>query len=451
VWHFSHYHVENCQAGYESALHLAVKAVFEQDRQLALPPCFVVRHETAREGNQSRVDKNATWSGVYEYLTDRNALVYERDLASVRIRGIAEISGRMMRFDRVEVEVADGNIRPDLVGYAGGRRINLEVAVTHFIEKVKLGRIRERGVPTLEIIIPPGIDPDWEVLRKLLHRPDDKYWRFNPLAEQKAEADYRCRLAADEKRRQREALLLQRAAEIKQRKAVIRETTFQPVAEVRLKRGSDNFYVRWNKANVNLSVYPYTESGAKDAARIARGVSGRFNRARFQWEFPANEALFLQLARAVKAAGATVGKFSLPQGIDAEEAFNAIADLAIPNSLTKTEATHPDRRFFRTRYGVTFRHANQSVTVRLGNTSISLRVDPFCSDDNLQSRIIELAKRFSGQYNYRLSQLEFSPGDARFFEIARAMRPEAVNDVCQLWHPDEMNTDDFLSQLGFTR
>ncbi|MCY1365253.1 hypothetical protein D9M69_520920 [compost metagenome] len=93
--------------------------------------------------------KHATWSGVYEYLTDRNALVYERDLASVRIRGIAEISGRMMRFDRVEVEVADGNIRPDLVGYAGGRRINLEVAVTHFIDKVKLGRIRERGVSKL--------------------------------------------------------------------------------------------------------------------------------------------------------------------------------------------------------------------------------------------------------------------------------------------------------------
>ncbi|CAN7751067.1 hypothetical protein LJR296_006630 [Cupriavidus necator] len=243
-------------------MHLAVKALLEADPQLALPTCFVIRHDT--EGSRTRESKDSTWSGVFEYVTGESEQVWSRDLASVHHRGIAELPGKMVRFDRVEVERAHGSIRPDLVGIVGERRINLEVAAAHFIDNEKLAKIRNLGVPTLEIVLPPSIDPDWEALRKILHSPDGKFWRFNPLAEQRAEADYQARQAArverrrrDEERREREAERMraqqqeemrarQQAAEVRKQKAVLREEALQEatyglVAEVVLRRERDSF------------------------------------------------------------------------------------------------------------------------------------------------------------------------------------------------------------------
>lgn len=464
VWHFSHYHGENCQAGYESALHLAVKALLEQDPQLALPTCMVVRHEIDKIGPRDK-SRQSTWSGAFEYVTDESEQAWARDLASVHDRGLAELPGRLVRFDRVEVEQTQGNIRPDLIAYVGDRRINLEVAVTHFIDEEKLGRIRKLGFPTLEIVIPPSLDPDWGTLRNLLHSPENKYWRFNPLAEQKAEADFEARRAARNEQRQRdaklqmreaemrreqrekEARLRQREAEIRQRKAALREGKYKLIAEVILHRGDDSFHLRWNKSNVNLSLYRISGTGVDVLSQVARGFAGTLNKAGLQWEFPTEESMFFRIASAVKAEGSTVGKFHLPEDMDSRAAFGAICDLLMP--VETVVGIQASVRRSAERYRVTYRYSDQFVSIVLDYTSISLRVVPYCHDEGLRDRIIEIARQLRGSYNKRTSVLEFPPVEANFFAIARAMRPDSANQVSHLVHPEGMRTFDVLLRLGF--
>ncbi|WP_367395143.1 competence protein CoiA family protein [Cupriavidus sp. Agwp_2] len=476
VWHFSHYRAENCQAGYESALHLAVKALLEADPQIALPTCFVVRHET--EGSRTRGSKDSTWSGVFEYVTGESEQVWARDLASVHHRGIAELPGKMVRFDRVEVERAHGSIRPDLVGIVGERRINLEVAVTHFIDNEKLAKIRDLAVPTLEIVLPPSIDPDWEALRKILHSPDGKFWRFNPLAEQRAEADYQARQAArverrqrdaerrrrDEERRQREAERMraqqqeemrarQQAAEVRKQKAVLREEALQEaiyglLAEVVLRRERDSFYVRWNQSTVNLSSDPPTSSGTLGVWKIGQAFSGRQYKGGF-WEFPPGESVFFQIVGAVKAEGALVERFSLPEGMDARASAQAIGFLLAPSHTGSNIGPHPARRSAVAPYCVIYRYGDQFATIALDNMSLTLRVVPPHPNDELQNRITEVFKRFRGQYNDRNRQLEFPPVEASFFAVASALRPATANHICRLFHPGNVKTGDVLRRLGF--
>ncbi|MGY2488224.1 competence protein CoiA family protein [Cupriavidus sp. CP313] len=70
VWHFAHHRAENCTAGYESALHMAVKWILAEVRRLFLAHCGVVRHPIPVNGLriQDR-NRNVTWFDVFEYAT----------------------------------------------------------------------------------------------------------------------------------------------------------------------------------------------------------------------------------------------------------------------------------------------------------------------------------------------------------------------------------------------
>lgn len=314
------------------------------------------------------------------------------------------------------------------------------------------------------------MDPDWEALRKLLHSPDGKFWRFNPLAEQRAEANYHARQAARDERRQRDDELRrheaermraqqqeemrarQQAADVRKRKAALREEALQEatyglLAEVVLRRERDSFYVRWNKSTVNLSADPRTSSGTLAICKIGQAFSGRQYKGGF-WEFPPDESTFFRIARAVKAEGAFVEKFSLPEGMDSGASARAIGYLLAPAN-TSTVVPQPARRSAGSPYCVIYRYGNQSVTIAVDNSSLTLRVVPIRPDDELQNQITEIYRRFRGQYNDRSRQLEFPPVEANFFAIASAMRPTTANHICRLFHPENVKTDDVLRRLGF--
>ncbi|MBV5336727.1 MAG: hypothetical protein J0653_01615, partial [Deltaproteobacteria bacterium] len=69
-------------------------------------------------------------------------------------RGVFPQKPLLIRFDSVTLEQTEGNIRPDIVGIARGRKLYIEVAVTHFIDDEKLKRLRARGTPTIELVVP---------------------------------------------------------------------------------------------------------------------------------------------------------------------------------------------------------------------------------------------------------------------------------------------------------
>lgn len=211
VWHFSHHNAEECTGGYESAIHLAVKKIIESERALFLPGCGVLRHPQAvdspvqsRTMFSARASENPTCFDVWEYSTKQTAEKLIRDHHGMDRFGFADIQAGRIEFDTVIAEKNEGDIRPDLIGVIGDRKLYIEVAVTHFIDEAKLAKIRSRGISTVEIVIPKMADMDWEKLREVvLTDSGNTFWRFNPKAEQRAEGSHQKRVKEAETRRER--------------------------------------------------------------------------------------------------------------------------------------------------------------------------------------------------------------------------------------------------------
>jgi len=175
VWHFSHINAEECDGGYESAMHLAVKKLIETERAVFLPACAVLRHPQAVDiPVQARTtltvhsDEKPTCFDVWEYSTRQTAAKLIRGIYGMERIGFCDIPARRIEFDTVIAEQNEGNIRPDLIGMVGNRKLYIEIAVTHFIDDVKLAKIRDRGISTVEIVIPPMDEMDWEKLREIV-------------------------------------------------------------------------------------------------------------------------------------------------------------------------------------------------------------------------------------------------------------------------------------------
>ena len=214
AWHFAHITESNCQAGYESAIHLAVKKIISEERSLLLPQCNVIRS----------FDKP-----TFEYVSPDIARAVEaNEYQNFERTGYARLPSCLVCFDEVHEEQAEGNIRPDLIGVVGGKRLYIEVAVTHFVDDEKRLRIRKRQTPAIEIQIPEPVNWNWsfERLRALcLQSTDSKVWVNNPRAETLAlesytakEARYQARLRESTERLNKRA-----AANLERKKALQRD------------------------------------------------------------------------------------------------------------------------------------------------------------------------------------------------------------------------------------
>lgn len=306
VWHFAHYRAENCAAGFESALHLAVKRILAEEKRLLLPHCGVVRHPIPIKGLpiQGR-DRNATCFDVFEY-TKANAKALASSYFKIPDWGTADLPGRLVSFDEVFAEKTEGDIRPDIIGVVDGRRIFIEVAVTHFIDKVKLRRIRDRGVATLEIVVPPTTSLDWEALRTIIvAEQSGKFWRFNPRAEQSAEASYAARVRATE------ALALERKS--------VYETRYKPILEVILRGRAGIVTVSLTPSFVTLK-WTSNRFGDYLEQTLRKRGNCHFNAYYGRWEFPPLESVFIDLAQELKT-----------------NSYLAVEQVRAPTALQKSE------------------------------------------------------------------------------------------------------------------
>jgi hypothetical protein len=135
--------------------------------------------------------------GIGEYLhegykyTD-NAAWHDDWLSKGSGKGISPSQPQMILFDSVQVEQTEGNVRPDIVGIAKGKKLYIEVAVTHLIDKEKLERLRKRGTPTIELVVPFAHteEVNWENLKHwLFSETIGKYWVLNFRVEKFADED----------------------------------------------------------------------------------------------------------------------------------------------------------------------------------------------------------------------------------------------------------------------
>jgi len=143
IHHFAHYKEGSCKGGIETALHLAAKEIVEKEKKLMLPPLKVTIPNECPAIILSQV--------------------------------------QMASFDRVEVEMTLDHIRPDLILYAGNKKLVVEIAVTHFVDDIKSEKIKQLGLSTIEIDLRSIKDgfTEKDLIALVIYSVDNKKWIYN--------------------------------------------------------------------------------------------------------------------------------------------------------------------------------------------------------------------------------------------------------------------------------
>lgn len=179
--HFAHHKSAECSTGLQTALHLAAKDIIARHGHLCLPgatgdfsftPAFWASFDFEAEPYQYELGYTDGYNGsTYEYNETELGLLSRYHFASQ----VADV-------EAVVLEKKTGDIIPDLLVTIGGRQVLVEVAVTHFVDAAKLEKIRNLGLPALEIDLSKVKReltlPELEDL--VVQQATHKKWLFNP-------------------------------------------------------------------------------------------------------------------------------------------------------------------------------------------------------------------------------------------------------------------------------
>lgn len=150
-WHFSHLNFQPGDNCAESAIHAAAKQVLLEHRAFVVPEFAIRTSARAMDGRE----------------------FYEHQVLS---------PVRSIRFDRTVPEVAIGDIRPDVVGYRGERRLLVEMHFRHRVDLAKREKMIRLGLPAIEIDL-SDLDADIgfaAVTERVITAVHEKVWLFYP-------------------------------------------------------------------------------------------------------------------------------------------------------------------------------------------------------------------------------------------------------------------------------
>lgn len=152
--HFSHAAGADCAKGLETAVHLAAKQLIDQEKRLFLPKLEALLEKTNALGAVHR----------------RNRTFFAAGLASLT---------------NVRSEAHLGSFRPDVLATPVGlSEICVEIAVTHYVDDNKLTRVRQAGIPLMEIDLAGYRSFTWDSLREaLLADRAPRKWLYHPEVE----------------------------------------------------------------------------------------------------------------------------------------------------------------------------------------------------------------------------------------------------------------------------
>lgn len=154
-WSFAHQSnsATACDWAAETALHYAMKDVIAQEGRIFVPQLDISVERTTSYGEP--------------------------------VRRSITIPGQLVALDSVALEFSVHPVRPDVVAVSGGRRIFIEVIVTHGVDEKKLKHIKKLGASAIKIDL-RGHERtvDREMLQRLLLSPaPEKGWIFHRKAE----------------------------------------------------------------------------------------------------------------------------------------------------------------------------------------------------------------------------------------------------------------------------
>jgi hypothetical protein len=164
--HFAHHQAPDCPFGVQTALHLAAKDIFLQHQTFCLPGA----------------------SGTFEFTDDYWAsFVFDASFYQACIPGDVGVEdryyfpARYVTIKSVLLEHRTGDIIPDIILETENGPLLVEIAVTHFIDETKREKIKQLGIPAIEIDLSKVVRdialPQLEEL--LIHQTVNKSWAFN--------------------------------------------------------------------------------------------------------------------------------------------------------------------------------------------------------------------------------------------------------------------------------
>jgi len=144
IHHFAHYNSQECSKSLETSLHIAAKEILEKHKKIRLPA--VITKMCEAHGDQL-------------LLFDEQTIV----------------------FDKIYLEKRIDDIKPDVIIEYNGRKLLVEIAVTHFLDKEKKSKIRNLGYSTIEIKLNDlKKQLNFHSLQDiLLHDVKNKFWVYN--------------------------------------------------------------------------------------------------------------------------------------------------------------------------------------------------------------------------------------------------------------------------------
>lgn len=182
IWYFAHYSLFDCKSALETSIHLMAKEILLKAQTFKIPSIEVEHPQTRK---------------------------------TVVIREATDI-----KIDRITVEEKLNEIRPDIVIVSSGRKMLVEIFVTHKVSSKKLKKVKEYGHACLEIDC-----REWRKMNSsqkfsdfLVKGIQNKKWIYNKLAEK----------ALDELRRdyeKRKKGFAEMLADAKHQKQVVEDAT----------------------------------------------------------------------------------------------------------------------------------------------------------------------------------------------------------------------------------
>ena len=139
VWHFAHEAKSDCQGMGETNLHLAAKQVLMERKEILLP--YFRGREYGKKGQPDR-----------EYLTESMlSSPFHQDLREEAMGFIT--NNELVQAEKVRAEESLDGIRPDIIFEKGGRKLLVEIRMSHATGEEKINTIRDRKLPCIEIDI----------------------------------------------------------------------------------------------------------------------------------------------------------------------------------------------------------------------------------------------------------------------------------------------------------
>lgn len=175
--HFAHHNTKECKTAGETALHLIGKEIFNQIQQFTLPEFEIEIPEMVHE------DFCEIYQEEIEDYSEKIHKVWIKDKGWVDTFIYDQKEGTRKEFviQSVDLEVYDNGIRPDLIlTDMKGKKLYVEICVTHKVDERKENLLIKRNQPTIEIDL-SGEERDISLsnLKELIKLGNRSHWIFH--------------------------------------------------------------------------------------------------------------------------------------------------------------------------------------------------------------------------------------------------------------------------------